>query len=329
MRAFNRVSFARMMETVEVGTRTDAGGREDNEDACAVLVCGPLEVIILADGAGGHAGGEVASERVVTASSDYFGQVDHSQDPSVLLQGALHAAHRAVRDEMKSRPRLRDMRSTALIVLGSAKAAWVGHVGDSRAYLIRDGAAQRLTRDDTLVQSLVDLGQIDDEAAKKHSKANVLMQSVGDPKTLEYHVTGPIEVREGDRIVACSDGLWEVMTDAELATIASDGDPSSIAKRLIDHAVASTPSDNITVGVMHWRLSDSRPTTATGRGAGTSPDAKTNPRRSRSMTNWIVLIALLAIVLAAVALRLYRDHARSASPLRISESAAPARYRAE
>jgi protein phosphatase len=222
---------------------------------------------------------------------------------------------------MKTHAKLRDMRSTALLVLGTANEAWIGHVGDSRAYLVREGRAERLTRDDTLVQSLVDLGQLSDEAAKTHSKANVLMQSVGDPKALEYHVRGPIEVRANDRIIACSDGLWEVMTDADLATQASQGDPDEVAARLVKLALASNASDNVTVGVMHWRASGARPLTAKHRIVLPAAAAKRSPTKKRrsARVEVLVLLSLLAIVAGAFLARMYRDrHAARPVPADIS-----------
>jgi protein phosphatase len=295
-----------------VGAHTDAAGRSDNEDACAVLSVGPFEIVIVADGAGGHAAGEVASAEVISASTRYFEETDILRKPlEEVLTGVLHRAHRAVRDKMKTDRRLRDMRTTALFVIGSGEEAWVAHVGDTRAYLVRGGHAERLTRDDSLVQSLIDLGQLDEDAAKKHSKANVLTQSIGDPKVLEYHVKGPIEVKPGDRIVACSDGLWESISDAEIAEIASSGEPAAVAEKLVGAAIGANASDNVTVAVMVWNQEGARPMTAKHRvGPSAQSAARKRSRPRKQTSDFLVLLALALVIAGAAIVRWRRDQAR-------------------
>src|SRR5262249_13666860 len=155
------------------------------------------------------------------------------------------SAQRGLEEATTRRPQYHDMRSTGLIVLAARRCMWVGHVGDSRAYLVRDGKARRLTQDDTLVQTLVCMGQLDPLKAKHRSQAHVLLQSLGDPRELEYHVSGAIETRLGDVVVACSDGLSDVLSDREIAALAQGGTSKDIAKRLLEAAIAKDAEDNV------------------------------------------------------------------------------------
>ncbi len=292
---------------------TEAAGQLINEDTCLAVETTRGAIIIVADGVGGQARGEVASDLAARAANEYL--IDPARPFGTdAIEGALALAQARLRDEIDRMPRARTMRTTLLIAQGTRESLWIGHVGDCRAYLIRDGRAERLTRDDTLVQTLLDLGQIDEKGARSHAKGNVLLQSLGDPKDLEFHVTGPVSMRAGDVLVACSDGLSDVLEDHEIAAAATSGKSDAIARRLMDEALGRHAPDNVSVGVMVWRRSERGVSIAARR-----QKAARAPRRDPfRMVAVVCIAALILLALFAFYRRQHRHVVSAASASRIA-----------
>ncbi|MEI8256648.1 MAG: protein phosphatase 2C domain-containing protein, partial [Deltaproteobacteria bacterium] len=282
---------------------TSAGALPTNEDHCATIKTSDAALLVLADGAGGHAGGEVASKIVVDECMRFFkAQEEIIPGPAVVVQ-ALRAAQTALREEISRTRKLADMRSTGLVVLAERDGFWVGHVGDSRAYLIRAGQARRLTVDDTLVQALVSAGSIAPDAGQKHSQSHVLLQCLGQKGELEFHVTERVETQPGDVLVACSDGLTEVVSDEEIARVASTGTGEQIAERLMTLAADNKVRDNVTVSAMNWRERSALPS-AVARSRQPARPGRRRPRGDRRLFLAVATLGVLAVVLLAIYARL-------------------------
>jgi PPM family protein phosphatase len=247
LRHLRRAEEAHMdMSQLEMrhGGVTDTGNvRTSNQDQ--LLAEGDL--VAVADGMGGHRAGEVASRLAVDVLRDTF-DVDPTADG---LVAAVLAANRAVWERGEAEPELRGMGTTiAAVALVAGKALAVVNVGDSRAYLLQDGRLQQLTADHSLVADLLRAGAISEDEARDHPRRNVLTQVLGMGPEVEPHVA-LAEPARGDRLLLCSDGLFNELDDDRIAAIlASVPDPTDAAARLVDEANAAGGADNITALVL-------------------------------------------------------------------------------
>lgn len=199
----------------------------------------------VADGAGGHEAGEVASAMIAEALSSIPAGLSASE---LLAQVRLRisATHQALRDEAARRGPRATIASTLVVLLardGHFACLWAG---DSRIYLLRDGQLSQVTRDHSLVQELVDAGTISPEEAEGHPRANVITRAVGaDCESLELEkVSGRLV--PGDRFLLCSDGLNKTLPDPELAVALGANDGQSPAQTLVDTALSRRATDNVT-----------------------------------------------------------------------------------
>src|SRR5579872_1540523 len=211
---------------IEASFRTDRGKvRAANEDsACVVVpddpaVLGRKGVLMaVADGMGGHEGGETASRMtVVWVRAEYYAS---AAGPDRALMGAMQAANREVLQYARENPQLAGMGTTCTAVAVVDGAAWLGHVGDSRLYLVRGGAAYRMTQDHSATMEMVKQGLITLAEADRHEDRNVILRAVGTRETLE--VAGwkdPFPLHAGDLLVLCTDGLYESIPDEEFARL--------------------------------------------------------------------------------------------------------------
>lgn len=214
--------------------------RQNNEDTVFPDSSGESEgsaVLIVADGMGGHVAGEVASRLAVNAAA--------SSDLDAADRVA--AGNRAIREEVAREPSLEGMGTTmTLLSLDEDGAATIGHIGDSRAYLYRDGELNQLTEDHTVAGELASLGQIEPEEAESHPQRHMLTRTLGLTRFVEVDEV-EIELEVGDRILLCSDGLTEMVEDARIGEIVADGTPDDAAWALIEAANAAGGVDNISV----------------------------------------------------------------------------------
>jgi serine/threonine protein phosphatase PrpC len=227
--------------TIRYAVKTDIGlRREDNEDSA---YAGP-RLLAVADGLGGHAGGEVASAAVI----DALRPLDTEVPAGELLNALDHAVRRAssaLGDIVEADPSLRGLGTTLTALLWSGSQLGLVHIGDSRAYLVRDGEVFQITHDHTMVQLLLDDGRITTEEVASHPQRSLLLRALGD-----FSSEPDLQLREarpGDRYLLSSDGLHEV-ADAEairrvLLTVA---DPDQAATELVALAIANGGPDNIT-----------------------------------------------------------------------------------
>lgn len=215
--------------------------RGNNEDSA---YAGP-HLLILADGMGGHAAGEVASQLMV----EHVSQLDidpGGDDMRSMLATAADEANRSIARRIKKSPETDGMGTTLTTLLFNGTEFGLCHVGDSRGYRMRDGNLERITTDDTYVQSLVDRGELDPEDISTHPQRSMIL------KAYNGRVVEPtlktLDARPGDRIMLCSDGLSDPVTDSTIeTTLSSEGTPEGAVKQLIELALRSGGPDNVTV----------------------------------------------------------------------------------
>jgi PPM family protein phosphatase len=224
--------------------RSDVGLlREGNEDSA---YAGP-NLLVIADGMGGHAAGEVASAVAVSAIAPLDHQNLHdSKEMLSALADAVAAASNTLHDMTLADPSTEGMGTTLTAMLWSGAQVAMCHIGDSRAYMLRDGDFFQITRDHTLVQSLVDEGRLSPAAAATHPQRSLVMRALQSSTDAEPDL-GMREALIGDRYLLCSDGLSDVVTEQTLhKTLLSYTDPEQAVLQLIDLAIRSGGPDNIT-----------------------------------------------------------------------------------
>ena len=230
-RAALRLQFAAISDVGRV--------RKDNQDSG---YAGPW-LLTVCDGVGGAARGDIASSTAVQQlrrldappSDDLLGQV----------AGALHRAHDRIGELVDEDPALNGTSTTATVALFDGNRLGIGHVGDSRAYLYRDGELSQLTHDHTFVQSLIDEGRITTDDARVHPHRNLILKALDGIHEAEPDLF-ELEMVAGDRLLLCSDGVSGVLDDGRLADILSTGSPDYAAVELVRASLEAGSSDNVT-----------------------------------------------------------------------------------
>jgi protein phosphatase len=256
---------------VHVFGRTDVGRtREHNEDAFVVAdlstgnatlqpevrthVVGELgSLFMVADGMGGAAAGEIASamavETILTELRRMWAAAPR-KDPdtfAIALRQATVVANGRIHEFAAAHPEYRGMGTTATIAGILGDTLYLAQVGDSRAYLVRDGAGRQITKDQSLMQKLIEAGEITEEEAEQSERRNIILQALGPESAIKVDLTSQ-QVRRGDTLILCSDGLSGQVRREEIAQIASEErDLTALCKRLIDRANEMGGPDNITV----------------------------------------------------------------------------------
>ncbi|HEY8373790.1 MAG TPA: PP2C family serine/threonine-protein phosphatase [Pseudonocardiaceae bacterium] len=229
-----------MTLVLRYAARSDRGlVRSNNQDA---VYAGP-RLLALADGMGGHAAGEVASKVVIAALAP-LDDDEPGEDLLGQLRDAVQSGNAAIAELVASDPDLDGMGTTLTAVLFAGSKIGLVHVGDSRAYLLRDGVLTQITHDDTFVQSLIDEGRITPEEAVNHPQRSLLLRALTGNE-VEPSLTIR-EARAGDRYLLCSDGLSGVVSHETLAETLRIPDPQACADRLIELALRGGGPDNVT-----------------------------------------------------------------------------------
>lgn len=222
---------------------TDVGKvRANNEDA--YLTAPPLFAV--ADGMGGHRAGEVASAAAIRTLQNEAG---HDTDS---LVAAVEAANRAVHAEATANPDLAGMGTTITAMMTTHDSAQIVHVGDSRAYLLRNGKLRRLTQDHTVVERLAREGKIPLGDVDRHPQRSVLERALGVGPEVDVDVL-LLDVRPGDRLLLCTDGLTSMLEDDEIREILlTESDPEGAAQALVAAALEAGGKDNVTAVVVDF-----------------------------------------------------------------------------
>jgi protein phosphatase len=223
-----------------VGAFSDVGrSRDDNEDA--YVVDERLVLFAIADGMGGHRGGEVASWTAIEALRAAVANGN-------AINLAISKANEAVIERAAGDPEVAGMGTTMTAVVPAAgRTVLIGHVGDSRAYLLHDGTLSRLTDDHSLVEEMVREGRLTHEQAESHPRRNIVTRALGQEHDVEVDLY-TLDVSPGDRILLCSDGLTVMVRDRDVERIVrGESDPQRAVELLVDAANEAGGEDNITV----------------------------------------------------------------------------------
>ena len=259
-----------------VAARTDVGRiRKGNEDSLHASANAYRGLFIVADGMGGHAAGEVASEMAVEMVSHELANLNDlkSADAFDRVASSLRAANRAVYERTRTERDKLGMGSTVSALLLSESRFLVGHVGDSRIYLVRDGHMQQLTKDHSLVQEQVDAGLLTPEQARRHPQSNVITRCIGMADDIDPDVFDG-EARVGDSFLLASDGLTGMVDDRRIQQLLlSRAKPERIVDALIQEANVNGGNDNITAVVVRVLGAEA---TNTDREITPVPPARTN-----------------------------------------------------
>jgi protein phosphatase len=233
-----------------------------NQDAFAVI--NEVGVWAVADGMGGHVGGEVAAQTAIAtvqaeaaASSRLLRNGQTS--PTDVLTDLLSRAHDAILNRARSKSKLKGMGTTIVlltIVPGPGPIAYIAHAGDSRAYRFRSGTLTLLTKDHTLIEKYLERGILTAESAKTHPERHVLTRALGVGVTVKPTVTA-FPLLPEDLVLLCSDGLTKMLEDEDIRTMFAAGelDPAQVCNRLVTAALDRGGEDNVTVVVVAPRSS--------------------------------------------------------------------------
>lgn len=232
-----------MTLVLRYAARSDRGlVRANNEDS----VYAGARLLALADGMGGHAAGEVASQLVIAALA-HLDDDEPGGDLLAKLDDAVRSGNAAIAAQVEAEPELEGMGTTLTAILFAGDRIGMVHIGDSRGYLLRDGELSQITKDDTFVQTLVDEGRITREEAHSHPQRSLIMRA------LTGHEVEPTltmrEARAGDRYLLCSDGLSDPVSDETILEALQIPDVAEAAYRLIELALRGGGPDNVTVVV--------------------------------------------------------------------------------
>jgi len=229
---------------LDYGAVSDVGRvRRDNQDSG---YAGPW-LLAVCDGVGGAARGDIASATAITQLRrlDQPPGSDSGDELLARVAGAVHRAHDRLVELVDEDPALSGTSTTATVLAFDGIRLGIGHVGDSRAYLYRDGAIRQLTLDHTFVQTLIDEGRITEEEARVHPHRNLIMRAIDAVSDSEPDLF-VLDLVPGDRLLVCSDGACGVLDDARMADILSTGTPEYAAVELVRSSLEAGSSDNVT-----------------------------------------------------------------------------------
>jgi protein phosphatase len=303
--------------------RSDLGlVRNNNEDS---VYAGP-RLLAIADGMGGHAAGEVAS-KIVIGALEPLDEDRRIDDLMRMLRDTVVEANHRIADAMGQRKELEGMGTTLTALRFVGSQVGLVHVGDSRAYLLRNNALSQITHDDTYVQYLVDSGKLTPDEAKDHPRKSVILRALmGNDVEPDVSIR---EARDGDRYLLCSDGLSDVVSAETIADAMQIEDPQESADRLVELALRGGGPDNVTVivaDVINAKVGDKidgvpvvdgafvDPSAAEVPGADSAaerahrmsrppppePSAPVVHRRKIRWRPWLITLAVVVVIVAAL-----------------------------
>ncbi|MEZ6062269.1 MAG: protein phosphatase 2C domain-containing protein [Planctomycetaceae bacterium] len=294
---------------VQYASRTDVGMRRAaNQDALSVRLstgfdewatCGHLFVV--ADGMGGHSVGDLASRITIETLPHAYFKMDTDVLPE-RLRGAIHSANRAINTKARENPEFADMGTTCSVLTLTPQGAYVGQVGDSRVYRVRNGLIEQLTFDHSLQWEMIRQGRATMENVDLLHPRNVITRCLGPDENVTVDVEGPFSIQKGDAFLLCSDGLTGHVTDSEIGAIVGNLPPAESSRLLIDLANCRGGSDNTTVVITHVQdypkidgpVVDPEPATPLTRPTAViEPASEPKPKRSlMSLLSLLVFVVL-------------------------------------
>jgi protein phosphatase len=209
-------------------------------------------LVVVADGMGGASAGEVASEMAVRIIPDLY--FKSTKAPALALKEALEAASSEIHCTAQTDPGLHGMGTTCVAIAVIGPEVFVSYVGDSRLYLMREDGFYQLTEDHSVVFEMVRKGLLTRDQARHHEERNVLSLSMGGrPEITASYWEKPMVAREGDRLLLCTDGLHDLVSDEEIQSIVAGAPADEAVKKLISAAKREGGHDNITAALVHLR----------------------------------------------------------------------------
>ncbi len=271
---------------LNIGNFSDVGKiRKVNEDYFGSFSGSFGSLLLVCDGMGGHKGGEFASRLAVETIRNYFEKLNDSYNISEEINKSLEAANTSIILKANEDPDLNDMGSTVVLVLVKNGLAYYTSLGDSRIYKLRDGVLQQITKDNSLVQQMVDSKIITKDEAKVHPKKNVITKALGTNDELEPEIYEPFELQVNDKLILCSDGLTAHVDEEEIFQLSENNPPQEAAQKLVELANERGGTDNITVQIV---------------AVGVKENSVKQNNSNIYMSYIILLISLIALVLILI-----------------------------
>jgi protein phosphatase len=289
-----------------VSAVTDTAGRDENQDVAAALAIGESAsggasesfLLVVADGMGGHPAGDVASQMAMNTLIEAFPTLPDG-DLGLALKQAYRRANETVFQAGQDEPAHAGMGTTLTTALLHGKYATVANVGDSRAYLLRGNALTQVTRDHTVVAEEVVQGRLTVDAARRDPRRNRLTHVIGTHPRLESKLPDVFELTllPGDRLLLCSDGLYDVLDDGDMRRALQDQDPGDAARELVQSAKERGTRDNATAVV-----AASIPTRVPVAAALPGPVSRTGGVPGTVIAAVIAILLVVLLLLAVVVL---------------------------
>ncbi len=247
----------------QLGSVTRVGNRKKNEDSYGSFSNSHTLVMVVADGMGGHGGGQLASQSVIKTVGKFFEEQNQGEpikDPVAFLQKVILASHDEINRVGAAQNPPVDPRTTIVICLIQDSFAWWAHLGDSRLYLFRHGTLKFRTRDHSRIEELMQQGLINAKEAQTHPQRHQVTRCLGGPRAItKMTITKAQPLQTGDMILLCSDGLWNPMRSQKILDVVMTSSNSGnfmddIASDLASEAesAAMPRSDNVTLMLMRW-----------------------------------------------------------------------------
>ncbi|MCB0368019.1 MAG: Stp1/IreP family PP2C-type Ser/Thr phosphatase [Bdellovibrionales bacterium] len=225
--------------------------RESNQDS--VLINTDIGVFIVADGMGGHSGGEVASSLAVQSAEEVFKKPEMSEiSPLEIITAAYEeASHRIFDKAANENPELAGMGTTMVMCYVRNNRIYIGNVGDSRCYLFKKPYLWQITEDHSLINEQIRAGVLTEQQASQIIARNVITRSVGYEREIEPDVFER-EIFPGETYVLCSDGLSSLVPDERISEILNESQPEQAIKNCVEQALANGGDDNVSVLILHF-----------------------------------------------------------------------------
>jgi PPM family protein phosphatase len=289
---------------IRISSATDVGGRNENEDAIIVRELQPVDLgagemadgllMAVADGMGGHERGEVASRIAIDTIQEVFAS-DPAGDIVPLVKQAFRRANELIYNSWKNETPAQLMGTTLVVAATRGKYATIASIGDSRAYLIRAGRLQQITRDHSLVAEQVAQGNMTPEEARESPHRNIITHVLGHKLKLDSRMPNVFEITllEDDRLLLLTDGFFDVVPDDDLLRLTLDAEPEAIASRLTGVARERGTTDNVSAIVA---TVVPRPNLALATAQTTALSRRTGPPIVPMAAAILLILFLLAVI---------------------------------
>lgn len=280
---------------------SDTGSRLQNQD---YAYAGPVPgieawtLLAVADGVGGHARGEWASERAMELFKAALSEALATHDPLDALRDALASVNETIKDEAEGLG-ARGAATTVVAVLFREGQWWWANVGDSRLYIVSGGAPEQVSADHSWVADQVRAGALSPEAARHHPRKNVITRTIGYESGVEVDTGGPLDLRDDEVLVLCSDGLHGPVDDDDIARTVLALDPEPAAAQLVAMANEAGGPDNITVIVARLGNAELEQTESTPGKAAPKENATESPPRLKRRQRWLLGAGAVVVLAAA------------------------------